>query len=75
MPRYIYHAASLDVRTIGGAVQQELWLGIDTGDVPVNLEFMSRHGYHLVPAHDFTEDELRSVGVTSFDPLFVEENL
>jgi hypothetical protein len=68
--RYVVKSALLTFRTPGGSGDQELWLGFEI-DGPVNLEFLSRCGYDLIPADGMSEDELHSVGVTAFDEIVV----
>jgi hypothetical protein len=68
--RYIVKSAHLTFGTLGGALEQELWLGFEI-DGPVNLEILSRCGYDLIPADGMTEEELLSVGVTTFDQIVV----
>jgi hypothetical protein len=70
MPRYILNAGEVTIRTPAGELRQELWFGIEV-EGPINLEYLSRHGYDLVPAAGLSEDELRSVGVDHFELLFV----
>lgn len=60
--------AICDVRTMAGKVSEEFWWGIEV-DGPVPLEFLSWHGYDLIPADAMTRDELASVGVATFEEL------
>jgi hypothetical protein len=68
MPRYVWKLALLDMYTMAGTAVEEFWIGIETEE-PVNLTFLSEHGYHLVPAEGMTEEELQSVGVMEFEPF------
>jgi hypothetical protein len=71
MPRYIFRAAT-EIRTIGGSGTEELWIGVES-DEGLDLAFLSRHGYDLIPEPEggFTEDELRSVDVRHFETIGV----
>lgn len=75
MPRYIFKAAT-EIRTIGGSESRELWIGIEA-DEALDLAFLSRHGYDLVPEPQggFSQDELSSVGVNVFEKLQVFDRL
>lgn len=66
--RYIVKSGRLTFRTPGGSFEQELWLGVEI-DGLVNLPFLSRCGYDLIPADGLTPDELRSIGVSSFERI------
>lgn len=68
--RYIVKSALLSYRTPGGSLDQELWLGFEI-EGPVNLAFLSKCGYDMVPAEGMSEEELLSVGVTTFDPIVI----
>lgn len=75
VPRYIFKAAT-EIRTIGGSESRELWIGIEA-DEALDLAFLSRHGYDLVPEPrgGFSQDELSSVGVNVFEKLQVFDRL
>lgn len=71
MRRYILNAGEVTIRTPGGETREGLWFGIEV-DGPVNLEYLSRYGYDLIPADRMTAEELRSVGIDHFEPIAVE---
>jgi hypothetical protein len=68
VPRYIFRAGRVELRSPGGGDARELWIGVEV-DGPVPLEFLSRVGYDLIPADGMTTDELRSVGIDHFEPI------
>lgn len=68
MARYIVEAGKVTIRTPGGWHAENLWIGLEI-DAPVNLKFLSRNGYDLVPADGFEPDELASVGVSRFERI------
>lgn len=71
MPRYILNAGEVTIRTPAGEIRQDLWFGVEVPE-PVNLEYLSDHGYDLIPCEGFSDDELQSVGIVRFETLFAE---
>lgn len=70
VPRYILQAGEVEYRFPGGRTTEPLWIGFETSE-PVNLEFLSLHGYDAIPCDGISAEELRSVGVDHFEVLEV----
>jgi hypothetical protein len=70
--RYLLRAAGLSFniggRKVGGA---EMWIGLEIeSDTPIDLHRISeRTGWHLIPADGMSDDELRSAGITEWEPI------
>jgi hypothetical protein len=70
--RFVFCAGTATIRAGGHEHRRELWIGVEVRrDVDVRA-FSRDHGYDLVPADDFTADELASIGVRTFALLHID---